>query len=251
MLSYAVLQVATCNGPYRAPCISLWFFTILVFGFIAQVPCFRHRLTQLTVSTSAQVFTASGVIIIAVIIHTVLLNSVTHLLQAISILDSIKDEEVRHKPAVLATQIGLQEQQQDLAGALSTAQEGLQWWQNSMTADKPQKAAAHTWLLQQLVHLQLKTGNCASLFVLSQQSVHLQLRSSDRALTSVAFCCCTWLLQQLVGLQLKTGNCASLLVCLQQSAHLQFTTRTEHQWSLGFAAWHGFCNSRCIRSSEL
>lgn len=74
-------------------------------------------------------------------------------------LDSIEDEEVRHKPAVLATHISLQVQQQDLAGALSTAQEGLQWWQGSITADKSQKAAAQTWLLQQLVHLQLKTGD--------------------------------------------------------------------------------------------
>lgn len=89
------------------------------------------------------------------------MNNIPHLLQAISILDSIKDEEVRNKPAVLATQITLQEQQQDLAGGLSTAQEGLQWWQNSMTADKSQQAAAQTWLLQQLVHLQLKTGKCA------------------------------------------------------------------------------------------
>ena len=104
------------------------------------------------------------------------------MLQAISILDSIDDEEVRHKPAVLATQITLQEQQQDLAGALSTAQEGLQWWQNSMTADKPQKAAAQTWLLQQLVHLQLKTGNGALLFVCLQYLVQLQLKAGNSAL---------------------------------------------------------------------
>ena len=83
--------------------------------------------------------------------------------QAVSILDSIEDQEVRHKPAVLATQIALQQQQQDVAGALSTAREGLQWWQNSMTAEKSQKAAAQTWLLQQLVHLQLKAGNSALL----------------------------------------------------------------------------------------
>ena len=83
-------------------------------------------------------------------------------LQAISILDSISDEEVRHKPAVLATQLGLQEQQQDLAGALKRTEEGLQWWQGSMTAGKGQKAAAQTWLLQQLVHLHLKTGKYAT-----------------------------------------------------------------------------------------
>lgn len=82
--------------------------------------------------------------------------------QAISILDGISDEEVRHKPAVLATQLALQEQQQDLAGAIKRSQEGLQWWQGSMTADKGQKAAAQTWLLQQLVHLQLKAGTTAS-----------------------------------------------------------------------------------------
>ena len=79
-------------------------------------------------------------------------------------LDSIDDEEVRHKPAVLATHITLQVQQQDLARALSTAQEGLEWWQGSMTADKSQKAAAQTWLLQQLLNLQLKTGDQISGF---------------------------------------------------------------------------------------
>lgn len=105
--------------------------------------------------------------------------SIACLLQAISILNSISDEEVRHKPAVLATQISLQEQQQELAGALSTAQEGLQWWQNSMTADKSQKAAAQTWLLQQLVHLQLKTGDCAFLLACLQHSAHLQGTEHD------------------------------------------------------------------------
>ena len=78
--------------------------------------------------------------------------------QAVTILSGIADEEIRFKPAVLATQLGLQEQQQDLAGALSTAQEGLQWWQNSMTAGKAEQSAAQTWLLQQIVHLQLKAG---------------------------------------------------------------------------------------------
>lgn len=93
------------------------------------------------------------------------LSSIGHLLQAMSILDSINDEEVRYKPAVLATRLTLQEQQQDLAGAVRSAQEGLQWWQASMTADKSQKVAAQTWILQQLVHLQLKTGKSALVFV--------------------------------------------------------------------------------------
>ena len=81
------------------------------------------------------------------------------MLQAINILSGITDEEVRHKPAVLATQLALQEQQPNLAGAISTVQEGLTWWQNSMTADKTGKATAQSWLQQQLVHLQLKAGD--------------------------------------------------------------------------------------------
>ena len=113
--------------------------------------------------------------------------SMACLLQAISILNSISDEEVRHKPAVLTTQISLQEQQQELAGALSTAQEGLQWWQNSMTADKSQKTAAQTWLLQQLVHLQLKTGDCSFLSACLQHSAHLQGTEHD----TIDFCCLT------------------------------------------------------------
>lgn len=96
-------------------------------------------------------------------------------LQAISILDSISDEEVRHKPAVLATQLALQEQQQDLAGAISTVQEGLQWWHNSMTADKAQKSEATTWLQQQMVHLQLKSGDRTKAIEVFQQ-----LQSLDR-----------------------------------------------------------------------
>lgn len=83
-------------------------------------------------------------------------------MQAVSILDSISDVEVRHKPAILASQLALQEQQQDVAGAIKTAQEGLQWWQDSMTADKSEKAAAQSFLLQQLVHLQLKAGESAA-----------------------------------------------------------------------------------------
>ena len=81
------------------------------------------------------------------------------MLQAINILSGMTDEEVRHKPAVLATQLALQEQQLNLAGAISTVQEGLTWWQNSMTADKTEKATAQSWLQQQLVHLQLKAGD--------------------------------------------------------------------------------------------
>jgi len=74
-------------------------------------------------------------------------------------MDGITDEEVRHKPAVLATQLALQEQQPNLAGAISTVQEGLTWWQNSMTADKTEKSTAQSWLQQQMVHLQLKAGD--------------------------------------------------------------------------------------------
>lgn len=81
------------------------------------------------------------------------------MVQAISILNSIADQEVRHKPAVLATQLALQEQQQNLAGAIGTVQEGITWWQHSMTAGKSEKAAAQSWLWQQMVHLQLKAGD--------------------------------------------------------------------------------------------
>ncbi len=81
------------------------------------------------------------------------------MLQAINILNGITDEEVRHKPAVLATQLALQEQQPNLAGAISTVQEGLTWWQNSMTADKTEKSTAQSWLQQQMVQLQLKAGD--------------------------------------------------------------------------------------------
>lgn len=101
-----------------------------------------------------------------------MLTTLVNCLQAISILDGINDEEVRHKPAVLATLLALQEQQQDLAGAIQRVQEGLQWWQGSMTAHKGQKAAAQTWLLQQLVQLQLKTGTTAS------QIQHMHTNSS-------------------------------------------------------------------------
>ena len=79
-------------------------------------------------------------------------------MQAINLLTSIKDEELRHKPAVLASLLTLQEQQQNLAGAIATVQEGLQWWQNSMTAEPPQKTATVSWLRQQMVQLQLKAG---------------------------------------------------------------------------------------------
>jgi len=76
---------------------------------------------------------------------------------------------------VLATQITLQEQQQDLAGAVSTVQEGLSWWQNSMTADKTEKSAARSWLQQQLVHLQIKTGDRNK-----AAEAYQQLQSMDR-----------------------------------------------------------------------
>ena len=78
-------------------------------------------------------------------------------MQAINLLASIKDEELRHKPAVVASLLTLQEQQ-NLAGAIATVQEGLQWWQNSMTAEQPEKTAAVSWLRQQMVQLQLKAG---------------------------------------------------------------------------------------------
>lgn len=95
--------------------------------------------------------------------------------QAINILSDMTDKEVRHKPAVLATQLALQEQQPNLAGAISTVQEGLAWWQNSMTADKTEKATAQSWLQQQLVHLQLKAGDRQS----ASQSFQ-KLQSMDR-----------------------------------------------------------------------
>ena len=77
-------------------------------------------------------------------------------LQAASVLGSIQDPELQHKPAVLATCLSLLEQQGNVAGAISRVQEGLDWWQNSMTADKASQAAAVSWLQQQMVHLQLK-----------------------------------------------------------------------------------------------
>lgn len=69
---------------------------------------------------------------------------------------SIQDPELQHKPAVLATCLALLEQGGDVAGAISRVQEGLQWWQNSMTAEPGAQAAAQSWLQQQMVHLQLK-----------------------------------------------------------------------------------------------
>lgn len=77
-------------------------------------------------------------------------------MQAASILGSIQEPELQHKPAVLATCIALLEQSKDVAGAIRKVQEALDWWQNSMTADKTSQAAAESWLQQQMVHMQLK-----------------------------------------------------------------------------------------------
>ena len=78
------------------------------------------------------------------------------MVQAANILSSIQDSELQHKPAVLATCLALLEQQGDVAGAISRVQEGLHWWQSSMTAEPAAQAAAQSWLHQQMVHLQLK-----------------------------------------------------------------------------------------------
>ena len=111
-------------------------------------------------------------------------------LQAVSILDGISDEEVRHKPAVLASQLALQEQQQGVAGAIKTALEGLQWWQDSMTADKSEKAAAQSFLLQQLVHLHLKAGDIAAQHQVLQAVLNITVVIRNRC--SQEYDCSNW-----------------------------------------------------------
>lgn len=109
---------------------------------------------------------------------------------------SIQEPELQHKPAVLATCIALLEQSEDVAGAVRTVQEALEWWQNSMTADKASQAAAESWLQQQMVHLQLK--------VICQLTAAVQLLFPNM---SPGFC------SRLVHLQLKAPRLVAVSVC--------------------------------------
>ncbi len=77
--------------------------------------------------------------------------------QALSVLAGAGDADFQRQPAVVATRVALAEQLGDIAGAVSTVQDALQWWDGSSAqAGAGAKGEARKWLLHRLAQLQLK-----------------------------------------------------------------------------------------------
>ncbi|KAK9820199.1 hypothetical protein WJX72_007419 [[Myrmecia] bisecta] len=94
--------------------------------------------------------------------------------QALTVLASVGDIELQHRPAVVATRVTLAEQVGDVAGAVEAVEEALGWWKGSMRDGAAAKAEARLWLLQQLAQLQLKAGMTEQ-----ANSTYQELRSVD------------------------------------------------------------------------